>query len=49
MRVPAIHAERPGTIFACFTKRFGVDARDKPGHDGGDCDYALCKFSTTLK
>ncbi len=41
MRVPAIHAVRLGTIFARCLKRFGVDTRDKPGHDGRDCGFAL--------
>jgi hypothetical protein len=32
--VPAIHADRLRTAFQRCLKRFGVDARVKPGHDG---------------
>ena len=32
--VPAIHAEQLGVAFGSHRKQFGVDARDKPGHDG---------------
>ena len=34
--VPAIHSERQGNTFTSCPKRFGVDARDKLGHDGSD-------------
>ena len=33
--VPAINVERLVAIFVRCPKRFGVDTRDKPGHDGG--------------
>ncbi|MFG1291557.1 hypothetical protein [Xanthobacter versatilis] len=32
--VPAIHASRLGAAFGALRERHGVDARDKPGHDG---------------
>ncbi|RLP79591.1 hypothetical protein D9R14_07980 [Xanthobacter tagetidis] len=32
--VPAIHAPRPGAKRGMLRQRPGVDARDKPGHDG---------------
>ena len=41
---PAIHAARLGAIFTSRLKRFGVDARVKPGHDGSHRDYAFLSF-----
>jgi hypothetical protein len=43
---PAIHGARPATTFACYPKRFGVNGRDKPGHDDGDDGTALLNFQT---
>lgn len=34
MRVPTTLARGLGAILVRFSKRFGADARDKPGHDG---------------
>ena len=36
--VPAIHAERLGTSLGSLGHRNDVDARDKPGHDGGEIE-----------
>ncbi|UJX45866.1 hypothetical protein D7006_14880 [Xanthobacter sp. YC-JY1] len=34
--VPAIHVDRPGTHLRPSARRPDVDARDEPGHDGGE-------------
>ena len=50
---PAIHAARLGKTFERIPKRFGVDARDKPGHDGaigfeGTASTHSCDFPNGL-
>ncbi|MFG1481257.1 hypothetical protein V5F53_21885, partial [Xanthobacter sp. V4C-4] len=44
--VPAIHTGKLGAIFGGYLKRFGVDTRDKPGHDRRVYGYVLLNFQT---